>query len=299
MSTRSHCIQKRIRLGLLLLALSVSGLASAQLSCGSDEAASSDLVIATAFPVLASMVQVLTVDTPMETVYLPSPRFSIKRVPGWIQRQSVEQFGRANVVVGMTSVWPQIDVYPYLRAHNIGIIPIDAAYALVPGGERVAINDTADDGPGYFWLNPANALLMLGVIHRDLLAIVNQSCLSEQARDQAGTALKRNFDNTSQRLRQLQVDLDTRLSALGVFQVTVERPELAPLAQATLLPETPLSTAIDDGSPTLFITARKVGHKRLADLPEHLIRWHVDDFGRLHEKDFIARWARTIDGLTP
>ena len=251
----------------------------------------------TAFPVLASMVEILTADTPIETSYLPPPRFSIKRIPAWIQRQSAEQFPPADVAVGMTSVWPQIDVYPYLRAHNIGIIPIDSAYALVPGGERVAITDTAEQGPGYFWLNPANALLMLGVIHRDLLAVVQQSNLPSQTRQQTTQKLKDNFDSASQRLRQLQVDLDAQLAKLEVFQVTIERQELSPLAQATLLPEIALPAATNDDLPTLLITSRKVGHKKLADLPANLILWHIDDFARYREDDFIARWQKTVDAL--
>ena len=284
-------------LGVFLLTFSLSSLVSAQSSIGKHETDSPNLVVGTAFPVLASMVEILTADTPIETSYLPPPRFSIKRIPAWIQRQSAEQFPPADVVVGMTSVWPQIDVYPYLRAHNIGIIPIDAAYALVPGGERVAITDSTEQGPGYFWLNPANALLMLGVIHRDLLAVVQQSELPMQARQQTTQQLKDNFDSASQRLRQLQVALDAQLAELEVFQVTIERQELSPLAQATLLPEIALPAAVNDDLPTLLITSRKVGHKKLADLPTNLIRWHIDDFARYREDDFIARWQKTVDAL--
>ncbi|MEM7563653.1 MAG: hypothetical protein AAF353_11470 [Pseudomonadota bacterium] len=255
------------------------------------------IVLATAIPVLDSMARTLTRDTTIDVLYLAPPRNSIKRVPGWVARQSVEQFPRADLILAMTSVWPDIDVYPYLRSQNIAIIPIDAAQAMIPGGERVAVNQSAEKGPGYFWLNPSNALLMLGIIQRDLIAVLEQICLTELVRNQSIEKLKLNFDNASKRLRLLQVELDGRLGNLDVLQVAVEKPEQLPLAQATLLPETGWAEAVESGIPTLLITARKVGHKKLADLPSHVHLWHIDDFGKVRDDDFLTRWQALVAAL--
>ncbi|MEM7564032.1 MAG: hypothetical protein AAF353_13425, partial [Pseudomonadota bacterium] len=173
-------------------------------TCSHDE--SNPIVLATAIPVLDSMARTLTRDTAIDVVYLAPPRNSIKRVPGWVARQSAEQFPRADLILAMTSVWPDIDVYPYLRSRNIAIIPIDAAQAMIPGGERVALSQSIDKGPGYFWLNPSNALLMLGIIQRDLIAVIEQICLPEVMRNHSISNLKSNFDNASKQLRLLQVD---------------------------------------------------------------------------------------------
>ena len=106
------------------------------------------------------MASALTRNTAFLTLHIAPSRYSVKRVPGWLDRQPADQFPRAGLVLSIHSVWPQINIYPYLRMQNISVVPIDAATAMMPGGERVAVNDMAGGEPGYFWLNPANALVM-------------------------------------------------------------------------------------------------------------------------------------------
>ena len=136
----------------------------------------------------------------METRYVAPPRYSIKRVPGWLKRQNAAQFSRADLVLGMTSVWPQVDIYPLQRMSNIAVIPVAAAYSLIPGGQRVAINNRLE-GPGYFWLNPANALMMLGIMHRDLTTYALQLCKQPDQGSQLINQLKTNYQLDSQQLK--------------------------------------------------------------------------------------------------
>ncbi|MEM9605199.1 MAG: hypothetical protein AAGA11_20215 [Pseudomonadota bacterium] len=254
-------------------------------------------MIATAVPVLASLVDALTRDTVFTLDHLPPPRYSIKRVPGWIDRQSPADFPRADLLIDMLSVWPAVDVFPHVRLHNIGVVRVDAAQALIPGGERVALALSADGTPGYFWLDPANALLMLGIVQRDLVAYLEQTCAAGMERDTAIRAVKRNFDRTSRALRDAVVALDTRVLGLDVVQVAVDKAELTPLAQASLLPVVSREEALATGLPTLLISSRKPGHASLSEVPPIWRVWHVDDFGKRSEADFLSRWTAIVDGV--
>ena len=128
-------------------------------------------VVATVIPVIESMARQLVKNTPISISFLPPPNYSIKRVPGWLKRQSTVHHSSVDAVVGISAVWPAVDVYPSLREKNIHVIPVDLAHALRPGGERVSVVNLDSERLGYFWLNPSNALLMLGVMSRDLSRI--------------------------------------------------------------------------------------------------------------------------------
>lgn len=243
------------------------------------------------------MASALTRNTAFLTLHIAPSRYSVKRVPGWLDRQPADQFPRAGLVLSIHSVWPQINIYPYLRMQNISVVPIDAATAMMPGGERVAVNDMAGGEPGYFWLNPANALVMLGIIHRDLLAYVEQSCLSPDAMSRQADALKRSFDSSSQQLRGIQLELDRKIGALEALQFAVRRQELTPLGQASYLPEVAFEQVLTGELPTLLITTLEPDHSKLADVPQHVSIWHVDDFSKYTEDGVISRWERNLSEL--
>lgn len=265
-----------------------------------------NIVIASAVPVLASMLDELTDQTAFELKYVPPERYSIKRVAGWLKRQDQHHYPYADVVVDISSTWPDIQLYPYLREKNIAVIPVDAAYSLRPGGERVVLNinninnnnlNTKNiETPNYFWLNPANALIMIGICYRDLLAITEQSDLSDAEKQHTIERLAQNFQAMNQGLRSVQTELDHALSAMDIFQASPEKTVLNPLAQATLLPVEVFET-LDNDLPTLLISNRKPGYKSLRQLAEQISIWHIDDFSKLRDASFSARWKANIDAL--
>ncbi|MEM7206798.1 MAG: hypothetical protein AAF434_03145 [Pseudomonadota bacterium] len=296
-------MSRRIRLVLAAVVLtiftSLSATANAQsLTCVEQaNETSQPLRFATAIPVVSSLLEWLVQGTSITILYLPPDRYSIKRISAWLERQAKDTYPFADAVVGIPSAWSSIDLYPYLRIKNIGVIPIDAARAILPEGEQVAITPNAEGDPSYFWLNPANTLLMLGIIHRDLVAIIESSC---DAKNQSALVdkTKQNYDMAAQEIRKLLIDLDSRISRLDLWQVAVEKPELVDIAQAALLPVVTIDIAKQSGDPTLLITSRKVGHKKLADLPDHILIWYVDDFAKPSKDDLVTRWRYSLSNLT-
>ncbi|MFC3149798.1 hypothetical protein ACFOEK_02025 [Litoribrevibacter euphylliae] len=259
------------------------------------------LKIATITPVVESITQSLTENTEIELVYLPSQRYSIKRIPGWLKKQDHNAFPEVDAVAGISSVWSELDAYPSFRLQNIQVVPIDLAHALVPGGERVAItqqdNSLEAQTPSYFWLNPSNALIMVGILSRDLKALINQMPYSPETRDTLISTINLNQANINTSLREFQVALDQTLMDQGFMQVTTDKPELNELLAATLLPDVSLEEAKQGDFPTLLITSRKTSHKSYRTLPSHIKVWSIDDFGKVKPGSFSERWANTLKSL--
>ncbi|MCL6417562.1 hypothetical protein MIB92_18015 [Aestuariirhabdus sp. Z084] len=266
---------------------------------GANDSVDDNLLLVTAVPVIFSMVEDLTRDTSIDVSYLPPDNYSIKRIPGWLNRTSPDDYPRADVVVGMTSVWPDVDPYPALRLRNIGVIYIDAAQALVPGGERVAITSGhSTDDLEYFWLNPANALVMLGIIQRDLESVVSQGHFNPERKAAQIQILKNNYQQIGAQLRSMQLTLGQKLMNFQVMQVVADKGELYGLAAATLLPIVDSNQATVEGVTTLYLTSKKPGHKQLRGLDKSFLIWHIDDFGKLREGSFTQRWQAMIEGLS-
>ncbi len=251
--------------------------------------------VATAIPVIASMAQELTDSSNIHVVLLPPEKYSIKRIPGWLQRTSAETFPTVDAVIGISSVWPNIDAYPALRAKNIGVIQIDAAQALMPNGEKVAVLPSQNRELGYFWLNPANALIMLGIIKRDLMLVAEYA--NRPTKEQDIAAIKTNFSGMNAKLRKSQIELSTALDSSPFITVTSDRNELLDLLSATLLPTVNQSEAMNMQAPTLIVTNRSSGHSSFKDLPLHMAIWSVDDFSRQKEKRFTQRWEMNVQSL--
>jgi len=259
------------------------------------------LKVATATPVVASMAKELTDNTPISIVYLPPKHYSIKRIPAWLKRQNIDSYPSVDAVAGISSVWPQVSIYPILRSHNIGVIPIDMANAYMPGGERVAITPPSSSAVSYaqryFWLNPANALIMVGILHRDLTSVVQQSNADRQQKHRITEQLSVNLTHITKSLRTSQLTLDQALVAKDIMQVAVSTPELSEIGAASLLPLFPLEDIKASDFPGLFITHKKRGHRSLRELPPHILVWHIDDFTKNKGPRFTKRWKIMIQSL--
>ncbi len=254
------------------------------------------ITLSSVVPVLSSIAQELCENTIIDANHLAPKRYSIKRIPGWIKRQTTESFPHSDIALGMSSVWPAINLYPSLRTTNIGVIPIDAAQALIPGGERVAITPT-EGLPAYFWLSPANAMMMIGIVHRDLLSIIEQSDLEKETKKVTIHALKTNSLSMLQNLRTIQINIDLLLQSSEVMQVAINKQELSGLAAATLLPEVSLQEATSNTFKTLYISNKPKGHSTVSDLSKHITVWHIDDFSKLRAGSFTQRWAQSLSAL--
>ena len=258
--------------------------------------------LATITPVVESMSKALIENTDIEVIYLPSKRYSIKRIPGWLKKQDHNAFPKVDAIAGISSIWKELNAYPSFRLKNIRVIPIDLAHALSPGGERVALtyNSATKDKstlPNYFWLNPSNAQIMIGILSRDLKALIQTMPYTDLHKRQLITQINDNQANMRTHLRKFQVSLDQTLMNLDVMQVTTDKPELTELLAATLLPEVPLTEAIEDSTPTLLITSRKKDHKKYKDLPNHMKVWSIDDFGKITAIGFNERWNNTLNNI--
>lgn len=245
-------------------------------------------LVVTVIPVVDSIGRQLVKNTPIRVSFLPPRKYSVNRVHGWVRHNSSVLPANADAVAGISAIWSGVDMYPALRERNIRVVPIDLAHALTPGGERVAAlrltnPKTGMQGPGYFWLNPANALLMTGVMARDL------SALWPEHADQ----LSKNKAEINQLLRAIQIDIDKKLYDLGIEQVVVDNIKLTDLAVSLLLLVVSVEDARNNGLPTLYLTSKK-RRKKTALLPSNFTTWSLDDFSKAGVASFTDRWQDNI-----
>ncbi|SBS29761.1 Periplasmic solute binding protein family protein [Marinomonas aquimarina] len=226
--------------------------------------------IATVTPIAYSMTSALVADSDIEATYLPPTRLPINRIPSWLKRNDTEPMAHFDAIVNISSLRPELDFYKPLRSTNVRIVPIDIAQALIPGGEQVATHE-ADE---YFWLNSNNALLMLGILKRDLIAL-----WPDQAEQ-----ISANFQATSKALRQVALDIDDALLMSGYDALSTAKASLTPFSKSLLLPT--LGKEEQDGMNTLIINT-KGGDQT----------WQVDDFSRFSKQSFIERWQAVLQGI--
>lgn len=226
--------------------------------------------IATVSPIAHSMSSALSENTPIEVTYLPPTRLPINRIPSWLNRSATEPMEHFDAIVNISSMRPDLAFYVPLRSRNIRIVPIDIAKALIPGGEQVATHQ-ADE---YFWLNTNNALLMLGILKRDL------STLWPEYAEQ----ISQNYQATSAALRQLALDIDDALLMKGYDAIHLDKSSLEPFSKGLLLPTLDASEA--EGLNTITLS-----NKASAST------WQVDDFSRYSDVPFIERWQQAIQSM--
>ena len=226
--------------------------------------------LATVSPIAHSMSSALSENTPIEVTYLPPTRLPINRIPSWLNRSATEPMEHFDAIVNISSMRPDLAFYVPLRSRNIRIVPIDIAKALIPGGEQVATHQ-ADE---YFWLNTNNALLMLGILKRDL------STLWPEYAEQ----ISQNYQTTSAALRQLALDIDDALLMKGYDAIVLDKSSLEPFSKGLLLPTLDASEA--EGLNTITLS-----NKASAST------WQLDDFSRYSDVPFIERWQQAIQSM--
>ncbi|MBM6550959.1 hypothetical protein [Marinomonas ostreistagni] len=226
--------------------------------------------VATVAPITYSMTSALLADTDIEVTYLPPTRLPINRIPSWLNRNETEPMAHFDAIVNISSLRPELAFYVPLRSTNVRIVPIDIAKALIPGGEQVATHEPDE----YFWLNTNNALLMLGILKRDLIALWP---------DQADQ-INANFQANSRALRQVALDMDDALLMSGFDAVTNGKDSVTPFSKGLLLPT--LEADELDG-----MTAVEINTKAGANT------WQIDDFSRYSKQSFSERWQATLNNL--
>ncbi|MCC4274155.1 metal ABC transporter substrate-binding protein [Marinomonas communis] len=226
--------------------------------------------LATVSPIAHSMSSALSENTPIEVTYLPPTRLPINRIPSWLNRSATEPMKHFDAIVNISSMRPDLAFYVPLRSRNIRIVPIDIAKALIPGGEQVATHQ-ADE---YFWLNTNNALLMLGILKRDL------STLWPEYAEQ----ISQNYQTTSVALRQIALDIDDALLMKGYDAIQLNKSSLEPFSKGLLLPTLDASEA--EGLNTITLS-----NKASAST------WQLDDFSRYSDVPFIERWQQAIQSM--
>ena len=226
--------------------------------------------LATVSPIAHSMGSALSENTPIEVTYLPPTRLPINRIPSWLNRSATEPMEHFDAIVNISSMRPDLAFYVPLRSRNIRIVPIDIAKALIPGGEQVATHQ-ADE---YFWLNTNNALLMLGILKRDL------STLWPEYAEQ----ISQNYQTTSAALRQIALDIDDALLMKGYDAIQLNKSSLEPFSKGLLLPTLDASEA--EGLNTITLS-----NKASAST------WQLDDFSRYSDVPFIERWQQAIQSM--
>lgn len=249
------------------------------------------LSIGTVVPIAGSIASELAQNTRIEVIYLPSKRYSIKRIPAWIKRLPLNEYPLVDAVVSIHAAWPLVNAYPAFRANNIATTPIDLAEAFVPSGERVVTLPSHQQTPSYFWLNPGNAQLMIGTLKRDLEKLLEHRVEDERVLLKQKELLGNNAQRMVQAVRDFQLQLEEKALELEVMQVSVTSLELLDLAVASLMPIEELNSAVESDLPTLLLTNRKPGHKSLNSLPDHVVILHVDDFSKPSSLPFSQRWV--------
>lgn len=226
--------------------------------------------VATVAPIAHSMSQALLANTDIEVHYLPPTRLPINRIPSWLNRNNTEPMEHFDAIVNISSLRPELDFYKPLRNTNIQIVPVDIAQALIPGGERVATHTPQE----YFWLNSSNALLMLGILKRDLISL-----WPEQAEQ-----INANFQSTSTALRKIALEIDDALLLSGFDAVSNGSHNVEPFSKGLMLPT--LAKDELEGLNTVIINT-KAGENT----------WQIDDFSRYSKSSFVKRWQTTLNNL--
>lgn len=239
--------------------------------------------VATVIPVAHSLLAQLLNNTAVEVNYLPPKRLPINRLTNWVATHASKIQPSVNAVIGIDALRPELSFYTSLRKENIHTINIDIGQALMPGGEKVAIYQ--ENQQGYFWLNINNALLMTGILRRDLTAIWPEYA----------NKINDNAAKVSQQLRQLSMQLDDVLFEQEIDQLVVAQDELADFAAGFALPIVTLAQAKNNALRTLYINKSKAKNPELAP---NITLWAIDDFSKTDTTSFTERWLTSANNIT-
>jgi len=238
--------------------------------------------VATVVPIAHSLLMQLLKDTNVDIHYLPPKRLPINRLTNWVATNASKIHPKVSAIIGIDAMRPELSFYTALRKENIHTINIDIAKALMPGGEQVAIYQK--NRQGYFWLNINNALLMTGILRRDLTATFPE--FAKKINENAATI--------SKELRQVSMQLDEIIFEKNIEQLVIAQEEFADFAASFPLPIVTLTQAKSNDLTTLYITKIKT---KIPKLSNNIRLWAIDDFSKTHKTSFIDRWLNTTSNL--
>ncbi len=280
--TRRFNLAISVILSLLLMvsASLISTVAHAETSSLSTSKAVQIDSVATVVPIANSLLTELLATTNIKVHYLPPKRLPINRLTNWVATHASKKQLDVAAVVGIDAIRPSLSFYTALRKENIQVVNIDIAKALIPGGEQVAIYQ--HNQQGYFWLNLNNALLMTGILRRDLTAIWPEHA------DKINT----NAAKVSQQLRHISMQLDDEIFEQNIAQLAVAKSDLADFAASFPLPIVTLEQAKENGLKTLYISKNKK-----VKLSNNIKLWTIDDFSKISRHSFTQRWLATAENI--
>lgn len=229
--------------------------------------------VVTVTPITDSMTRSLLSTTPVKVTYLPPTRLPINRIPSWLNKNRTEPLEHFDAIVNISALRPDLAFYTSVRSSNIRAVPIDIAEALLPGGERVAVQEPTE----YFWLNPNNALLMLGILKRDLSLL-----WPEYAKE-----ITTEYQKNSQALRKIALTIDDTLLMSGYEGLQNTNNSTEPFTKGFVLP----TYTSEEVTEIVSLNTLKVSTK------SKINQWLIDDFSRYKKIDFIERWQTNLDNL--
>ncbi len=281
----------------LLLVLATLSVATSRVAMAND--------IVTSTPVTYMLATQLTLDTPLNTQYLPPKRYGVERLSNWYATKGGEKAkqagAQAKVAITLGAVWPQDPTFVYARQGNIGLIEIDASQAISPRAQGVAsLTLASGDLSKYVWLNSTNLTRMAAIVGEDLQrlfpqhkAIIanNQDRLTLQFRalinQQQGFLIEKGIDSVVL-LNQALEDF-----AAGNQLFVVERHYAPQLEWSEQDKEALRQQFLDDDSLWL-LTSKRPSKALLALVPAHRIL-HVDSLDRMGSQGIslsqpLIRW---------
>ncbi|MBR7889761.1 hypothetical protein J9B83_12535 [Marinomonas sp. A79] len=229
--------------------------------------------VVTVTPIADSMTRSLLSTTPVKVTYLPPTRLPINRIPSWLNKNRTEPLDPFDAIVNISALRPDLAFYTSVRSTNIRAVPIDIAEALLPGGERVAVQEPSE----YFWLNPNNALMMLGILKRDLSLL-----WPEYEKD-----ITIRYQVVSQSLRQIALTIDDTLLMSGYEGLQNANDSTEPFTKGLLLP----TYTLEEITGTMPLNTLIVSTKNNKN------QWLIDDFSRHKKTEFIDRWQQNLNNL--
>lgn len=231
--------------------------------------------VATVSPIAHSIADELVKNTGIELTYLPPKRLPINRIPNWLNKQKTKQFAQFDVVISMASVRPKLDFFKTLRQSNIRLVEIDIAHALIPNGERVAL----DQNNEYFWLNSNNLLLMTSILKRDLVTMWPQH----------KKTIEKNFFALSAEIRLLNQTTDQALMEHDIAFLSAQNSNLKPYSESLICDFENKSQIESLGLNYLQLITKKSNASQNT--------WLIDDLSRFKTASLTSRLQNNLDSL--
>ena len=280
-------------LAILLYCASVLGHAATDSVTSTNAQETGELKIATVTPIAHGLSTGLLRHTGIQTDFLPPQRLPINRIESWLRKNRSRKFDRYDALVSISDAVPALNFSSTLRQSNIRLVTIDIAYARLPEGERVVINNPSE----YFWLNTNNLLLMLGVLKRDL------GLMWPEHRER----INHNYQNMSAELRKVNLKIENLLFDNDIAVLVFDKAVLEPLAGSLSMDVTSRQDAQAVGLPALFVGSRRPrqrpGSNSAPQTPSQapsqspVPRWVIDDLSRFDDQTVVARLQANLQSL--